>query len=210
MKVIALLTEKGGAGKSTLAISLANGLRRAGHSVVIADADTQGTSRDWHALACTVSDPDTLPVVIGADRADSIKSAISSVRSDFVIVDTPAKASKMTAIVLGLTDIALVPIAPSGPDVWAVKPTVEMIEQRIELGANLRAGFVLNRMQQGRALGKEIRSGDWNQYELPILDTVIHEREAFKRSVTEGKSIYDFPGEGKAEIDLLIQEMLEH
>lgn len=47
MKVIALLNEKGGAGKSTVAINLACALHRQGRKVVLIDADPQGTARDW-------------------------------------------------------------------------------------------------------------------------------------------------------------------
>ncbi len=141
MKILALLNEKGGAGKSTCAINIACALHRDGRRVVLIDADPQGTARDWREA----SPPDAnLPPVVALDRPDMLLSAIKTLAADIAVIDTPAKAEKMAANVVRIADVVLIPLQPSGADVWASAAAVKLIQGKRDLGGNVEAAFLVH------------------------------------------------------------------
>lgn len=204
MKIIAILNEKGGTGKSTLATNLATALHRRGQRVVLVDADPQGTARDWRAASPDGAD---LPVVVALDRPQMLTS-IAALVADVVIIDTPAKAEAMTAGVVRVANLALVVIQPSGADIWASAAAVKLIKQKIDLGGQLDAAFVLNRVSSVSKLSKSVAGGEWNDYGLDQMDSMIGNRVAFAQAMTDGVSVYELADSAaKAEIDALINEL---
>ena len=204
MKILAVMNEKGGSGKSTVALNLATALHRAGQRVVLVDADPQGTARDWRAAS---PDGANLPDVIALDRPQMLQS-LRTLAADVVVVDTPAKAEQMAAAVIRVADVVLVVIQPSGADVWAAAATVKLIRAKQDIGGTVQAAFLVNRASGVSRLSKEIQAGEWNEYELPQLDAVIRNRVSFAQSLTDGVSIYDTQDKaGQAEIDAVVKEV---
>ena len=204
MKILAVMNEKGGSGKSTVALNLATALHRAGQRVVLVDADPQGTARDWRAAS---PDGANLPDVIALDRPQMLQS-LRTLAADVVVVDTPAKAEQMAAAVIRVADVVLVVIQPSGADVWAAAATVKLIRAKQDIGGTVQAAFLVNRASGVSKLSKEIQAGEWNEYELPQLDAVIRNRVSFAQSLTDGVSIYDTQDKaGQAEIDTVAKEV---
>lgn len=156
MKVICLVNEKGGSGKSTLSINLATALHRAGKQVILLDADPQGTARDWRDASPADAD---LPPVLADDRPNTLTSAFAGIHADFVVIDAPAKAEAMSAAIIGKSDIALIVVQPSAADVWASAAIVKMVQSKRSLGGVIEAAFVVNRATVGRNLTAEITSG---------------------------------------------------
>jgi len=204
VKLIALMNEKGGSGKSTLATNLATVLHRSGKRVVLVDADPQGTARDWRAAS---PDGANLPPVVALDRPQML-SSISTLAADFVVIDTPAKAEAMAAGVVRVANLALIVIQPSGADVWASAATVKLIRQKLDVGGQIDAAFLVNRTSGTTKLSKLIKSGDWNEYGIDQLDSTIGNRVSFAQALTDGVSVYDLPDiSAKAEIDAVITEL---
>ena len=160
MKIIALLNEKGGTGKSTLSQNIAVCLHRQGKRVILVDADPQGTTRDWRSAS---PENANLPNVIALDRPEMLAS-LKSIDADIAIIDTPAKAEKMTASVIRFADVALIVIQPSGADIWASAAAVRLIQQKIDVGGKIIAAFLANRISGSTNLSKEVLAGEWNEY----------------------------------------------
>lgn len=204
MKLIALMNEKGGSGKSTLATNLATALHRRGKKVVLVDADPQGTARDWRAASPEGAD---LPPVVALDRPQLLAS-ISTLAADFVVIDTPAKAEAMAAGVVRVANLALIVIQPSGADVWASAATVKLVRQKLDVGGQIDAAFVVNRTSGSTKLSKLIKGGEWNEYGIDQLDATLGNRVSFAQALTDGVSVYDLhDAAAKAEVDAVITEL---
>lgn len=204
MKIISLMNEKGGSGKSTIATNLATALHREGKKVILVDADPQGTARDWREAS---PEGANLPPVIALDRPQMLDS-IKSMSADYIVIDTPAKAEAMAAGVVRISHVALVVIQPSGADVWASAATVKLIRQKIDVGGVIDAAFLVNRTSGQTKLSKEIKDGSWNEYGLEQLGATIGNRVAFAQAISDGLSVYDLAdATAKAEIDAVLFEM---
>lgn len=204
MKLIALMNEKGGSGKTTLATNLATALHRRGKKVVLVDADPQGTARDWRAASPEGVD---LPPVVALDRPQML-SSIATLAADFVVIDTPAKAEAMAAGVVRVANLALIVIQPSGADVWASAATVKLVRQKLDVGGQIDAAFLVNRTSGTTKLSKLIKSGDWNEYGIDQLEATLGNRVSFAQALTDGVSVYDLPdAAAKAEVDTVITEL---
>ena len=205
MKIIAVLNEKGGTGKSTIATNLATLLHRRGRSVVLVDADPQGTARDWRAASPQEMD---LPPVVAIDRAAMLGQSLKSLAADFAVIDSPAKAGDIAAAIVSVSDLALLVIQPSGADVWASAATVRLIRTKRDMGGAIDAAFLVNRAVGGTKLSKLIRSGDWNEYGLDQMDATVGNRIAFAQAMTDGISVFDLPDfAARLEIEAIVNEL---
>ena len=207
MKIIATINEKGGSGKSTIATNLACALHRQGARVVLIDADPQGTTGDWRAAS---PEGANVPAVIGADRPKELQAAIKDASADYVVIDTPAKAGDMSAAVVSAADIALIVIQPSGADVWASAPTVRLVRQKLDMGREIDAAFLVNRAAANTRLSKLIRDGEWNDYGIDQMKSTVSNRVSFAIALTQGVSVFDMPDTAaQTEITNIIQELKE-
>ncbi len=184
-QVIALVNQKGGAGKTTLATHLAGELAFAGHRVVLIDADAQGSSSDW-AERRAQSGQKRLYGVYGLAR-ESLHVEMPQIAqsADYVIIDGPPRAAAITRSALLACDLALIPVQPSAYDIWASSDMVRLIDEARLYKPQLRAAFVVNRRVVGTVIGREARAALAEQ-RLPVLAADISQRIAFADSVAAG------------------------
>jgi chromosome partitioning protein len=205
--IIAMLNIKGGTGKSTLAINLGTALERRNKTVVIVDADVRASSRHW-ALERGEGHPERFPTVITADHPELLGATIKAISADYVIIDTPGSNELVSQKAIGVSHIALIVMKPSALDVWQTAITVGQINQKRDLGGQIEATFLINCVASGTKLSKEMLTGDWNSYGIPMLETAIGNRVQFAETIGNGESIFESKDTaGKAEIESLVNEL---
>ena len=117
MTVIAVCNQKGGSGKTTMAINLAGAFAAEDKRVLLLDLDPQGSALDWGSI-----NPDTMPQVEVAeiDRPQLLRQARALRREyDVIVIDCPAKFADSSSAAIRVADFVLVPMQPSPFDVWA-------------------------------------------------------------------------------------------
>jgi chromosome partitioning protein len=129
MKIIAIVAQKGGVGKTTAAIELAVSAHLAGLAVGIIDLDPQGTAAKWGDRRARREDDDSPPVVGGqASRLDVLLGAARANGSDLIILDTPPHAEAVALQAAKAADLVLTPTRAGGFDIEAIQTTLEMAE----------------------------------------------------------------------------------
>ncbi|WP_448812167.1 ParA family partition ATPase [Agromyces bauzanensis] len=185
MEIIAVLNQKGGAGKTTIATHLSRALQSLGSDVVLVDSDPQGSARDWAAV-----DENNPIVTVGIDRPTIARDA-RKLGARYVVIDGAPQAQELAASALTAADLVLIPVQPSPYDIWATADLVELVKQRQMItDGKLRAYFVVSRAINGTTLGKEIREA-LEDYGLPVLETVVHQRQAYPKSAVRGSTVLD-------------------
>ena len=186
MKVIAVLNQKGGSGKTTIATHLARALQLQGSSVLLVDSDKQGSARDWSAV--NESNPVT---VIGLDRPTLDRELKNISDKDFVVIDGSPQATDLAVSAIKAADFVLIPVQPSPYDIWATSDLVDLVKQRIEMTDNkLKSAFVVSRAIKNTKIGSEV-SEVLIEYGLPVLNAKIVQRIAYPNSAAIGKTVFE-------------------
>ena len=186
MKVIAVLNQKGGSGKTTIATHLARALQLQGGSVLLVDSDKQGSARDWSAV--NESNPVT---VIGLDRPTLDRDLKNISDKDFVVIDGSPQATDLAVSAIKAADFVLIPVQPSPYDIWATSDLVDLVKQRIEMTDNrLKSAFVVSRAIKNTKIGSEV-SEVLIEYGLPVLNAKIVQRIAYPNSAAIGKTVFE-------------------
>ena len=186
MKVIAVLNQKGGSGKTTIATHLTRALQLQGSSVLLVDSDKQGSARDWSAV--DESNPVT---VIGLDRPTLDRDLKNISDKDFVVIDGSPQATDLAVSAIKAADFVLIPVQPSPYDIWATSDLVDLVKQRIEMTDNkLKSAFVVSRAIKNTKIGSEV-SEVLIEYGLPVLNAKIVQRIAYPNSAAIGKTVFE-------------------
>lgn len=206
-KVIAILNQKGGVGKTTIASNLGEGLKRNGLSVLLVDSDPQGSLRDWNEA----SEGSILPVV-GLDR-ETLPKDIEAIKQgyDYVIVDGAPQSARLAGAAVRAANFVIIPVTPSPYDVWAASDLVDIVKARqVATDGQPPAYFLISRARKNTKLGAEVIEA-LEDYELPTLVARTTHREIYARSAADGLTVYQDQSAKDAihEMDSIKQEVLE-
>ena len=151
MKTVAIVSQKGGAGKTTLAVHLATAAVAAGHAVAIIDLDPQGTAASWGDRR-QASAPE---VVSGqAARLQVLIGDARDAGADLLVLDTAPNADQTALRAAQLADLVLVPCRPAAFDLEAIRATLTLTQI-----AQKPSFVVLNAAPQRSGIGREAAEG---------------------------------------------------
>ncbi|MCG8491684.1 MAG: AAA family ATPase [Sneathiellales bacterium] len=205
MSIISILNPKGGSGKTTLSTNLASFYHERGFKTLLVDTDPQGSASDWHAAR----EDNPLPFV-AYGKAENLKALPDIAKPyDYVIIDGAAKLEGMIAAAIKITDVILIPVQPSPLDIWATSDLVELIRARQEVTEGKpKAAFVVSRAIKNTLLSQEI-VGVLADFELPVFETFMTQRQAYPRTASLGASVHNGITTLKArqEVNSIIDEL---
>lgn len=197
-KTIAVLNQKGGSGKTTIATHLARAIQLDTRSTILVDSDPQGSARDWAAMR----DEQPLPVM-GIDRPTLERDIPRIAKSEYVVIDGAPQVRELAVSAIKAAQLVLIPVQPSPYDIWATSDLVDLVKQRIELtDGKLRAAFVISRAIPNTRLDAAV-GGSLADYGLPVLESRIYQRVAYPGSASSGKTVFDIDPTGDAAADFM-------
>lgn len=206
MFAISVANQKGGVGKTTTAFTLARGFQILGFKTALIDCDPQGSARTWKAAN------EGSPVPVFAVDRPVVHSEIKNLdHFDILVIDGAPTLKDMAASVIKAADLVVIPCQPSPLDLWALKPFVEMVQERIEFtdGA-LKAAFLVSNVKSNTKLGQQIGQV-LTGHSLDVLDTEISSSEDYKQCVLQGQTVHEYSPKKKSGVQsiALAREIVE-
>ncbi|WP_299871777.1 ParA family partition ATPase [uncultured Cocleimonas sp.] len=207
MAIIAFIGNKGGVGKTTLAINIATMLNQTSPTSLL-DADPQGSTLHWADMI----DSESMPAIF--DATGGVAKAVKKHRdqTEHLLIDCPPQLhSEQTQAALKLCDIAVIPVLPSPLDIWATVAVSEAIEAARKKNPDLKALLVINQLEPRTKLSRLVLDAI-SELDTPVASTTLNRRVVYRSSILEGKSVSQMgrPGEIAAnEINQLIAEVLD-
>lgn len=188
--IIAITNQKGGVGKSTIAANLALATATMKRPTALIDADRQESASTFYKEA------EYLTVY---QAGEDVRSLADGLKDDFIFIDSPPSVADIPRLAMAAADIVVIPVQPSPLDIHASGRTVEIYNSLAEsLGWAPFCYFLLNRIKPGTTLGKEAADYLRSTYELPVLETRLHDYELYKQAPLAGKSVLQLNRRHKA------------
>lgn len=203
MKTLAINSQKGGAGKTTLALNLASAAEAVGDVAVVIDLDPQASAKGWHDHRQKET-----PVIISA-QATRLPDVLVTARqhgADVCIIDTAPHSEQAALTAARAADLVIIPCRPGILDIRGISASVDLVQL-----AKRRALIVLNAVPPRGSLGDQAEEAV-GSYEIPIASTRLSHRAAFYHSLTAGQTVLEYEPEGAAaeEVKALYNEIRNH
>jgi len=184
--IVALLNQKGGTGKTTLALHLAGQWAREGRRVLLVDADPQGSALDWAAQRVR-SGGERLFGTVGLPRETLHREVPALARDvDHLIIDGPPRVAALMRSALLAAEVVLIPVQPSPFDGWASAEMLRLLEEARLFKPDLAARFVLNRCAARTVIARET-AATLADHDPPVLAATVGQRIVFADAARTGR-----------------------
>jgi chromosome partitioning protein len=210
-KVISLINQKGGVSKSTTSVHLAYWLKRKRKKILLIDADSQKSSSQWVAGMETIEIPCQI-----IQSPDDLLEQIPQLAEDYdyLIVDGPASLSEATRAILFRSDLAVVPVQPTGVDLRSASDAMRLVKQAQSVrGGQPITVLFLSRAVKGTKLKEEAIALLSKNANAELLKNVIHQRQAIADTSGQSATVWDLPGkpasDSAKEYEKLFKEILK-
>ncbi len=190
MKTIAIVSQKGGSGKTTIAVHLAVCAELAGKTAAIIDLDPQASALEWFSRReaetpeVITATPEQLPALLEQAKLNG---------ADFAIIDTAPHSDRAAVVAAELADIVLIPCRPSAFDVAAIGTTLGLLKLNKTLD---RAAILLNAAPSRGVITDAAEAGLAEI--VPVVPVRMHHRAAYSHAINGGHSVEEYDPHGKA------------
>ncbi|MEE3624110.1 ParA family partition ATPase [Nitrospirillum sp. BR 11752] len=183
--IVAVLTQKGGAGKTTLALHLAGEWARSGASVLLVDADPQASAQDWAEQRARAGRR-RLFGMVGLARETLHREVPDLARGvTHVVIDGPPRTTALVRSALLAAERVLVPVQPSGFDVWASQAMLDLVAEARVYRPELKAHFVVNRRVVRTRIAREVQRAIAS-LGVPALEASLAQRVIYAEAAGSG------------------------
>lgn len=209
MPIICAANPKGGAGKSTTILALATTIAEQGKPVTIIDADPNKPITDWRSGDSKLA-IDVISDVTESNIREKINDAAA--RTQFVFIDLEGTASRMTSRAIMRADLTIIPLAGSALEAKQAARAVTLVRESAEdVGRDLPFVLAFNRTSPPpfttrieREIATQMRSN-----EMPVLDTHLHQRQAFNAMFMERLSLFELDPKAVSNVEAAIQNAFQ-
>ena len=204
-QVITVAQQKGGSGKTTLAVNLAVAFQRRGLEVALVDTDPQGSLGRWFMMRLEEKGEPDIEFSTSSAWGIGYEMRKLTGEHDVVIIDTPPKIDSDLKPALRAADLVLVPVASSHVDLWATEGLIDLADR---VGKEVLV--VMNRTRAGTRLGAEIETLA-NESEAEVAEASLGNRVIYAETLGQGKAALEAPRRPNvtAEIEALATEVLK-
>ena len=207
--IISFLNQKGGVGKTTISTNVAFDLTQRGYKVLLVDADPQLSVLSWADIRET---PRTFSVM-GMPKT-SMKEELPKMKIngnfDFIVIDGAPRMTDLARAAIISSDFIIMPMQPSGYDLWATNELIQMVEEAKIYKSNLITAVVLNRVVGNTILAREMTK-NMQENNWQFFDTNINQRQLYSLAATQGLTVFDVDSKSESakEISKFTDELLK-
>lgn len=190
MQIVAIVSQKGGTGKTTISLHLAVAARQAGHIAVVIDLDPQASAAGWKDSR---KDEDPVVISVPATRLPQALQAARAGGADLVVIDTAPYSGDVALAAAEAADLVLIPCRPGILDLRAIGTTARVVKL-----AGKHAYVVLNTVPPRASNVLADARAAVAVHGLDVTPIALQQRAAYAHSLTAGQTAQEYEQGGKA------------
>jgi chromosome partitioning protein len=186
-RIITLSHQKGGVGKTTLALQFHGYFDSQGIKTALVDVDPQASIRRLSEKLQETEGWKSVRTVYAPDSQSILN--LQNDEAEVLIIDTPPYLTSLIPVIFSVSNVVVIPCKPSPVDVLAIGATVHLVKEAQKSNPSLKSYVLLNMVKPNSLLTREILP-ILADYGLPVLEHVVKDRVAYQRAVLVGPSVF--------------------